>query len=153
MATNGHSLTWTRPWRCGKVSGMTSNRRSIILATAPPGPDAGLSNPHPTWRPSTATFTTWLTACWPGRKRTNSWETLSPTITWNWARKHLLPTWAATCNSPPLDGLVDPFVEDWDRVEIRFHKESYWWQRTLEAFDILRNRLDGKMMVAAPTLL
>jgi hypothetical protein len=46
-----------------------------------------------------------------------------------------------------------PFVEDWDRVEIRFRKESYWWQRTLEAFDILRGHLDGKMMVAAPALL
>jgi hypothetical protein len=46
-----------------------------------------------------------------------------------------------------------PFVEDWDQVEIRFNRESYWWQRTLEAFDILRRALDGKMMLAAPTLL
>jgi hypothetical protein len=46
-----------------------------------------------------------------------------------------------------------PFVEDWDKVEVRFHPESYWWQRTVEAVDILRSHLDGKMMVAAPALL
>ncbi len=46
-----------------------------------------------------------------------------------------------------------PFVEDWGEVEIRFRKDSYWWQRTLEAFDVLRSHLDGKMMVAAPALL
>ena len=46
-----------------------------------------------------------------------------------------------------------PFVEDWDKVEIRFRKDSYWWQRTLEAFDVLRSHLDGKMMIAAPALL
>ena len=46
-----------------------------------------------------------------------------------------------------------PFVEDWDKVEIRFHRESYWWQRTLEAFEILHSHLDGKMMIAAPALL
>lgn len=46
-----------------------------------------------------------------------------------------------------------PFVEDWDQVEIRFRRDSYWWQRTLEAFDILRSTLNGKMMIAAPTLL
>ena len=45
-----------------------------------------------------------------------------------------------------------PFVDDWDKTEIRFHKEGYWWQRTLEAFDILHKYLDGKMMIAAPTL-
>ncbi len=46
-----------------------------------------------------------------------------------------------------------PFVEDWDKVEIQFRRDSYWWQRTLEAFDILRAELEGKMMIAAPTLL
>jgi hypothetical protein len=46
-----------------------------------------------------------------------------------------------------------PFVEDWDQVEIRFHPEGYWWQRTLEAIGILRGHLNGKMMIAAPTLL
>lgn len=46
-----------------------------------------------------------------------------------------------------------PFVENWDKTELYFHKDSYWWQRTLEAIDILRSHLDGKMMVAAPALL
>ena len=46
-----------------------------------------------------------------------------------------------------------PFVDDWDQTEIRFHKEGYWWQRTLEAFDILHDHLDGKMLIGAPTLL
>ena len=46
-----------------------------------------------------------------------------------------------------------PYVEDWDKTEIYFHRENYWWQRTLEAVDILRSHLDGKMMIGAPTLL
>ena len=45
-----------------------------------------------------------------------------------------------------------PFVEDWDRTEIRFHRDGYWWQRTLKAYDILHHYLDGRMMLGAPTL-
>lgn len=45
-----------------------------------------------------------------------------------------------------------PFVEDWDRVEIHLQRESYWWQRTLEAIHILRSHLDGLMLVTPPTL-
>jgi hypothetical protein len=45
-----------------------------------------------------------------------------------------------------------PFVEDWEKTEIRFHRGGFWWQRTLRAFDVLHHHLDGKMMLGAPTL-
>mgnify|MGYP001017254800 CR=1 FL=1 len=46
-----------------------------------------------------------------------------------------------------------PFVgEDWDEAEIRFQPECYWWRRTVEFIRAFRARCDGKLLVAAPTL-
>jgi hypothetical protein len=45
-----------------------------------------------------------------------------------------------------------PFVEDWNRQEIRFHREGYWWQRTVEFGRALRARCDGKLLIAGPPL-
>jgi hypothetical protein len=45
-----------------------------------------------------------------------------------------------------------PFVEDWDKVEIRFQKEGYWWRKTVEYVQMLRKRCDGKLLISLPTL-
>ena len=45
-----------------------------------------------------------------------------------------------------------PFVRDWDDAEIRFRPESFWWRRTVEFIRALRARCDGKLLLAAPTL-
>lgn len=45
-----------------------------------------------------------------------------------------------------------PFVEHWDEVEIKLDRNGYWWQRTLEAIAILRERCDGKLLICPPTL-
>ena len=45
-----------------------------------------------------------------------------------------------------------PCIEDWDRAEIRFRPESYWWQRTVEAAGILFERCAGKILICPPTL-
>jgi hypothetical protein len=45
-----------------------------------------------------------------------------------------------------------PCVEDWDRAEIRFRPEGYWWQRTVEAAGILLERCAGKLLICPPTL-
>jgi hypothetical protein len=45
-----------------------------------------------------------------------------------------------------------PFIEDWDRQEIRFCREGHWWQRTLEFGQALRARCDGKLLIAGPPL-
>jgi hypothetical protein len=44
---------------------------------------------------------------------------------------------------------VEPFVEDWDAVDIRLQREGHWWQRTLEAIGRFRERCDGKLITAA----
>lgn len=49
-------------------------------------------------------------------------------------------------------GWAVPFVEDWDDVEIRFQRESRWWEKTVEFAQALRERCDGKLMIASPTL-
>ena len=49
-------------------------------------------------------------------------------------------------------GWAEPFVRDWDDHEIRFRREGEWWQRTVEFAQALRARCDGKLMIAAPTL-
>ena len=45
-----------------------------------------------------------------------------------------------------------PFVEDWDDVEIKFRRDSKWWQRTVDFIKALRARCDGKLLVAPPLL-
>jgi 5-methyltetrahydrofolate--homocysteine methyltransferase len=45
-----------------------------------------------------------------------------------------------------------PCVEDWDKTEIQFHPESYWWQRTVEAAGVLLERCGGKILICPPTL-
>ena len=47
---------------------------------------------------------------------------------------------------------VEPFVEDWDDAEIAFRRDGTWWRRTVEFAQALRERLDGKLLIAAPTL-
>ncbi len=44
-----------------------------------------------------------------------------------------------------------PVVEDWDDFEIKFRRDSFWWERTVAFAEILRKRLDGRMLIAAPT--
>ncbi len=45
-----------------------------------------------------------------------------------------------------------PFVRDWDDADIRFRPDSFWWSRTREFIRELRRRCDGKLLIAAPTL-
>lgn len=45
-----------------------------------------------------------------------------------------------------------PFVEDWDAAEIRFQPQCYWWKRTRDFIRAFRAQLDGKMLIACPTL-
>jgi 5-methyltetrahydrofolate--homocysteine methyltransferase len=49
-------------------------------------------------------------------------------------------------------GWVVPFVEDWDSVELRFRPESQWWARTAAFAQELRRRCEGRLLIAAPTL-
>lgn len=49
-------------------------------------------------------------------------------------------------------GWTVPFVEDWDGAEIRFRPDGFWWQRTVEFAQALRQRCDGALMIGAPTL-
>jgi hypothetical protein len=44
-----------------------------------------------------------------------------------------------------------PVVDDWDDFEIKFCQDSFWWERTAEFAEALRTRLDGRMLIAAPT--
>jgi len=44
-----------------------------------------------------------------------------------------------------------PFVKDWDTVELKFRKDSEWWDKTLKFIRALRKALDGKVLIAAPT--
>lgn len=45
-----------------------------------------------------------------------------------------------------------PFVDDWDSVDFTFQRNGYWWQRSLEAFAILRERCADKLLIIPPTL-
>ncbi len=59
------------------------------------------------------------------------------------------------CNlnfNQPGTSWAEHWVRDWDDVEIRFQRDSVWWQRTVEFIRALRRRLDGKMLIAPPTL-
>lgn len=54
--------------------------------------------------------------------------------------------------SQPGTSWATHWVQNWDDVEIHFQRDGIWWQRTLEFIRSLRARLDGKMLIAAPTL-
>ena len=45
-----------------------------------------------------------------------------------------------------------PFIEDLDKTEIRFRKDGYWWKRTVQFGQALRQRCDGKLLIAGPPL-
>lgn len=45
-----------------------------------------------------------------------------------------------------------PFVEDWDDVDIRFHRDSKWWRITEDLIGAIRERCDGKLLICPPTL-
>jgi 5-methyltetrahydrofolate--homocysteine methyltransferase len=42
---------------------------------------------------------------------------------------------------------VEPFVRNWDDVEIRFQPEGRWWQRTAEVIARFRARCDGRLII------
>jgi len=46
----------------------------------------------------------------------------------------------------------EPFVEDWDDVELRFDRGTELWERTVCWIRRLRRRLDGRVLVTAPSL-
>jgi len=45
-----------------------------------------------------------------------------------------------------------PFVKDWDDVDIKFRRDSYWWLRTEAFIKAIRARCDGKLLIKPPTL-
>ena len=49
-------------------------------------------------------------------------------------------------------GWSQPFVGDLERAELRFRPEGKWWRRTAEFARALRRACDGKLLIAAPTL-
>ena len=49
-------------------------------------------------------------------------------------------------------GWAVPFVTDLAHADIHFDRDGYWWRQTVEAAQALRERCDGKLLIAAPTL-
>ena len=49
-------------------------------------------------------------------------------------------------------GWAIPFVKDIRRAEIHFDREGKWWRRTVEFAEALRDRCDGKLLIASNTL-
>ncbi len=45
-----------------------------------------------------------------------------------------------------------PFIEDLDDMKIEFKRDSFWWNRTVSFIRAARKACDGKLMLAAPTL-
>lgn len=45
-----------------------------------------------------------------------------------------------------------PFVEDWNRTEISFRRDSKWWRLTEDLVGALRARCDGKLLINPPTI-
>lgn len=45
-----------------------------------------------------------------------------------------------------------PCVQDLDRDEIRFDRSGRWWQRTAEFAAAVRQRFDGRILIASPSL-
>lgn len=54
-------------------------------------------------------------------------------------------------NSPGTNW-AEHIVEEWDDFEIKFRRDSVAWQQTLQYAELLRERCEGKLLVAAPTL-
>ncbi len=52
----------------------------------------------------------------------------------------------------PETGWVEPFVEDWDKAEIKLRKDGYWWERTFEFIRAFRRRFDGRAMLCPPNI-
>lgn len=52
----------------------------------------------------------------------------------------------------PSTSWCKPFVRDWDDVDIRFRRDSIWWQRTADLIHAVRARCDGKLLINPPTL-
>jgi hypothetical protein len=52
----------------------------------------------------------------------------------------------------PYTSWCIPFIKDWDDVEIRFRRESYWWQMTVNFIRELRRQCDSKFLINPPTL-
>ena len=42
---------------------------------------------------------------------------------------------------------IQPFVADWDDVEIRFQPQGRWWRRTAEVIARFRQRCDGRLII------
>lgn len=49
-------------------------------------------------------------------------------------------------------GWAVPFVSDLRGAELRFQPEGRWWRRTVEFAQALRERCDGKLLIAANTM-
>lgn len=49
-------------------------------------------------------------------------------------------------------GWAVPFVKDWDAVELRFRRDSRWWEQTVRFAEALRARCEGALLIAAPTM-
>jgi hypothetical protein len=45
-----------------------------------------------------------------------------------------------------------PFIEDFEKIDIKFNRDCYWWERTVNFIRTLRKRCDGKLLIAMPTL-
>lgn len=52
----------------------------------------------------------------------------------------------------PTTSWAEHWVKDWAEADIRFRPEGFWWQRTAAFIRALRRRTDGKLLIAAPTL-
>jgi len=49
-------------------------------------------------------------------------------------------------------GWAVPFVTDLDRQDVRFERDGRWWKRTVEFAQALRERCDGRLLIASPSL-
>lgn len=45
-----------------------------------------------------------------------------------------------------------PFLNDWDNPDIRFRRNSYWWQLTISFFKELKRQCNGKLLINPPTI-
>ena len=43
-----------------------------------------------------------------------------------------------------------PFIEDLDKTKISFKRNGYWWRRTVEFGQAIRERCDGKLFISSP---
>ena len=45
-----------------------------------------------------------------------------------------------------------PYVTDWDKAKLTFLRSSPWWEKTVKFIRALRKAVDGKMLIAGPTM-